>query len=77
MNDNTVLPIRFFLKEQYKELKDNREFTGVNTFTGEEETVPDIPQALNCVADTTEQDIAKVQQEITEVKEQVANSSGK
>ena len=77
MNDNTVLPIRFFLKEQYKELKDNREFTGVNTFTGEEETVPDIPQALNCVADTTEQDIAKVQQEIAELKEQVATLGSK
>ena len=77
MNDNTILPVRFFQKEQYKELKDNGEFTGVNTFTGEEETVPDIPQALNCVTDTTEQDIANIQQEVTEVKDQVATLGSK
>lgn len=71
MNDNTVLPIRFFSKEQYKELKDNGEFTGVNTLTREEETIPDIPQALNCVADTTEQDVAKVQQGIDEIRQDI------
>lgn len=68
---SNVLGVRLMSNEQYKELKDN------GTVTGNGHTITDEADVLNITPDTTESQIAELNQEIVEVKDQVANAGGK